>query len=209
MEELIRDTFRGTFEKELIEEIITLGKLVSFQEGEVLIEIGTYLKTMPLLINGAIKIMREDFDAGELVLYFLEKGETCSMSLSCCMGDKQSEIRAVAETKGTLVLIPIAKMEEWLGKYKSWRSFVFESYNHRFNEMLTAIDSIAFMHMDERLYNYLQEKSKINASNIVSNTNQEIADELNSSRVVISRLLKAFEREGKIKLNRNNIELLN
>ncbi len=209
MEELIRDTFRGTFEKELIEEIITLGKLVSFQEGEVLIEIGTYLKTMPLLINGAIKIMREDFDAGELVLYFLEKGETCSMSLSCCMGDKQSEIRAVAETKGTLVLIPIAKMEEWLGKYKSWRSFVFESYNHRFNEMLTAIDSIAFMHMDERLYNYLQEKSKINASNIVSNTHQEIADELNSSRVVISRLLKAFEREGKIKLNRNNIELLN
>ena len=209
MEELIRDTFRGTFEKELIEEIITLGKLVSFQEGEVLIEIGTYLKTMPLLINGAIKIMREDFDAGELVLYFLEKGETCSMSLSCCMGDKQSEIRAVAETKGTLVLIPIAKMEEWLGKYKSWRSFVFESYNHRFNEMLTAIDSIAFMHMDERLYNYLQEKSKITASNIVSNTHQEIADELNSSRVVISRLLKAFEREGKIKLNRNNIELLN
>ena len=177
-------------------------------EVKELIEIGKYIKTMPLLISGAIKIMREDFDTGELLLYFIEKGDTCSMTLTCCMGDKKSEIRAVAENNGLVAMIPVGKMEEWMGKYKSWRAFVFESYNNRFNEMLAAIDNIAFTNMDKRLYNYLLEKSKINDSNIITKTHQEIAYELNSSRVVISRLLKALENEGKIKLNRNNIELL-
>lgn len=209
MDELIRETYRGIFEKELIDEIISVAKLVEFKEGDVLIDIGKYIKTMPLLIRGAIKIMREDFDTGELLLYFIEKGDTCSMTLNCCMGDKKSEIRAVAENNGLVAMIPVGKMEEWLGKYKSWRAFVFQSYNNRFNEMLAAIDNIAFTNMDKRLYNYLLEKSKINNSNIITKTHQEIAYELNSSRVVISRLLKALENEGKIKLNRNNIELLN
>src|SRR5690606_35571257 len=131
------------------------------------------------------------------------------MTLTCCMGDKKSEIRAVAENDGLVAMIPVGKMEEWLGKYKSWRAFVFQSYNNGFNEMLAAIDNIAFTNMDKRLYNYLQEKSKINNSSLITKTHQEIAYELNSSRVVISRLLKALENEGRIKLNRNNIELLN
>src|SRR5690554_5262319 len=200
MNELINETYGGIFEKELIEEITSVAKLVEFKEGDVLIDIGTYIKTMPLLMDGAIKIMREDFDAGELLLYFLEKGDTCSMTLSCCMGDKKSEIRAVAENGGLVAMIPVNKMEEWLGKYKTWRAFVFESYNNRFNEMLAAIDNIAFMNMGERLYNYLMEKSKIDNSRTILKTHQEIAYELNSSRVVISRLLKAFENEGKIRL---------
>src|SRR5690606_10285264 len=114
MEELIRDTYRGIFEKELIDEIISVAKLVEFKEGDVLIDIGKYIKTMPLLISGAIKIMREDFDTGELLLYFIEKGDTCSMTLTCCMGDKKSEIRAVAENNGLVAMIPVAKMEEWM-----------------------------------------------------------------------------------------------
>lgn len=209
MEELIRETYRGIFERELMDEIVSVAKLVEFKENDVLIDIGKYIKSIPLLISGAIKIMREDFDTGELLLYFIEKGDTCSMTLTCCMGDKKSEIRAVAENNGWVAMIPVGKMEEWLPKYKSWRAFVFESYNSRFNEMLAAIDSIAFMRMDERLSNYLLEKSKINNSSIITKTHQEIAYELNSSRVVISRLLKALENEGKIKLNRNNIQLLN
>lgn len=208
MNELIDETYGGIFEKKLIEEITSVAKLVEFKEGDVLIDIGTYIKTMPLLMDGAIKIMREDFDAGELLLYFLEKGDTCSMTLSCCMGDKKSEIRAVAENDGLVAMIPVNKMEEWLWKYKTWRTFVFESYNNRFNEMLAAIDNIAFMNMGERLYNYLMDKSKIDNSRTILKTHQEIANELNSSRVVISRLLKALENEGKIRLNRNNIELL-
>ena len=208
MKDLIYETYSNVFEKALLEEITEVSTVVAFEKDDVLMDIGKYIKTMPLLISGAIKIMREDFDAGELLLYFLERGDTCAMSLACCMGDKKSEIRAVAETDTVVVMIPVQKMEEWLAKYKSWRAFVFESYNSRFNELLSAIDAIAFMKMDERLFNYLIEKSKIGASNTIQKTHQEIAYELNSSRVVISRLLKTLENKGKIKLNRNNIELL-
>lgn len=208
MEDLIHEAYGGIFEPALLDEISAVAKLVPFKEGDVLIDIGKYIKTMPLLISGAIKIMREDFDTGELLLYFIEKGDTCSMTLTCCVGDKKSEIRAIAENNGLVAMIPVGKMEEWMGKYKSWQAYVFESYNNRFNELLNAIDNIAFMHMDERLLNYLSETSKVNSSTIINKTHQEIANELNSSRVVISRLLKALENEGRIKLNRNNIELL-
>src|SRR5690554_4402768 len=208
MKSLIIETYAGVFEKELLDEIIEVSKIVSIKKDDVLMDIGKYIKSMPLLVSGAIKIMREDFDEGELLLYFLEKGDTCAMTMACCMGEKQSEIRAIAENKGLVAMIPVGKMEEWMSKYKSWRAFVFNSYNSRFNELLSAIDNIAFKHMDQRLEEYLNEKSKINDSNVVTQTHQQIAYDLNTSRVVISRLLKAMENEGKIKLNRNNIELL-
>jgi CRP/FNR family transcriptional regulator len=128
--------------------------------------------------------------------------------MACCLGDTKSEIKAVAETDVKLIMIPVNKMEEWLGKYKSWRNFVFNSYNNRLKEMLTAIDSLAFMNMDERLLNYLFEKAKINKTNHVQNTHQEIAYDLHTSRVVISRLLKALENEGRIKLHRASIEIV-
>lgn len=208
MDKLVHDIYGSLFEKELLKEILSVAKFVHFREGDVLIDHGNYIKTMPLLIQGVIKIMREDLDKGELLLYFLERGDTCSMTLNCCLGDKKSEIRAIAETDGTVAMIPISKMEEWMGKYRSWRAFVMESYNIRFNEMLSAIDHIAFMKMDERLYNYLLDKKKITGSSIISQTHQEIASNLNSSRVVISRLLKVLEYEGFVKLNRNSIELL-
>lgn len=208
MKSLIVETYAGVFEKELLDEIIEVSKIVSIKKDDVLMDIGKYIKSMPLLISGAIKIMREDFDEGELLLYFLERGDTCAMTLACCMGDKKSEIRAIAENDGVVAMIPVGKMEEWMGKYKSWRAFVFESYNSRFNELLLAIDNIAFMKMDERLLNYLHEKSKIENTKIINKTHKEIAYELNSSRVVISRLLKALENEGTVKLNRNTIEIL-
>lgn len=208
MKDLVLHAYGDQFEKALLEEITSVARLVEFQEGEVLIDIGQYIKSMPLVIRGAIKIMREDFDQGELLLYFIGQGDTCSMTMTCCLGDKRSEIRAVAENDGVVAMIPVGKMEEWLSKYPSWRSYVFESYNNRFNEMLATIDNIAFMNMDERLWNLLQEKSKIHGSRTVFQTHQEIAYELNSSRVVISRLLKVLEKKGKIRLNRNSIDLL-
>lgn len=206
--EIVDFAFEEIFEKELIEEIKEVSQIMEFKQDDVLIDFGQYMRGMPLLIEGAIKIMREDFDEGELLLYFLEKGDTCAMTMSCCMGNNKSEIRAIAENDGMVLMIPVQKMEEWLGKYKSWRAFVFNSYNNRFNELLSAIDSIAFKHMDERLEEYLLEKAKVNNTNIITQTHKEIAYELNSSRVVISRLLKAMEKEGKLKLNRNNIEIL-
>lgn len=207
MEQLIYNTYHGRFEKGLINEIVANAKLIEFKEGDVLIDIGKYIKTVPLLISGAIKIMREDKDKGELLLYFIEKGDTCAMTLACCVGDKKSEVKAIAENDGMVAMIPVVKMEEWLGEYKTWRAFVMESYNNRFVELLGALDNIAFMNMDSRLYSYLVEKAQINHSNTINKTHKEIADDLNSSRVVVSRLLKAMENEGKIKLNRSSIEL--
>ncbi|MEK8181030.1 Crp/Fnr family transcriptional regulator [Flavobacterium buctense] len=208
MLELLKESYGFVFEESLLEEIAQVSQLRTFEEGEILIDFGDYIKTMPLLLSGAIKILREDFDEGELLLYFLEKGDTCAMTMACCLGETKSEIRAVAETKGKVVMIPVGKMEEWLGKYKSWRNYVFNSYNSRLKEMLMAIDNLAFMNMDERLYNYLLDKAQINKTNSIQNTHQEIAYDLHTSRVVISRLLKALENEGKIKLHRASIELI-
>ena len=149
MKELLKKTYGFIFEHALIDEIAEVSLLRDFKEGDILIDFGDYIKKMPLLIEGAIKILREDFDEGELLLYFIEKGDTCAMSMACCMGETKSEIRAIAETKGTVIMIPVYKMEEWLGKYKSWRNYVFTSYNNRLKEMLSAIDNLAFMNMDE------------------------------------------------------------
>lgn len=208
MLDIIKENYSTIFEEKLLEEIAQVARIYDFKEGDVLIDFGDYIKNMPLLLKGAIKILREDFDEGELLLYFIEKGDTCAMTMACCLGDTKSEIKAVAETDVKLIMIPVSKMEEWLGKYKSWRNFVFNSYNNRLKEMLTAIDNLAFMNMDERLLNYLFEKAKINKTNYVQNTHQEIAYDLHTSRVVISRLLKALENEGRIKLHRASIEIV-
>lgn len=208
MLDTLKENYGYIFEEKLIEEIAQVSKILDFKEGDVLIDFGDYIKKMPLLLQGAIKISREDFDEGELLLYFIEKGDTCAMTMACCMGATKSEIRAVAETDGSVIMIPVEKMEEWLGKYKSWRNFVFTSYNNRLKEMLLAIDNLAFMNMGERLLNYIYEKAKINKTNQILNTHQEIAYDLNTSRVVISRLLKVLENEGKIRLNRASIEVL-
>ncbi|WP_324719528.1 Crp/Fnr family transcriptional regulator [Salinimicrobium sp. HB62] len=205
LEKELRDAYHFIFEEELIREIVKFGALKEVKAGEIIINIGEYVKSMPLLLEGAIKILREDKDGDELLLYFLERGDTCAMTLSCCLGQTRSEIRAIAEKDTRLVMIPIEKMEEWTSRFKSWRNFVFESYHSRLSEMLDTIDTIAFLHMDERLMRYLQDKAKINRNEQIQVTHQEIAYDLHTSRVVVSRLLKKLELEGKIGLQRNSI----
>ena len=208
VKERIEATYPYQFEEELLNEIDELGSLIEFKSNDVMIDLNQFIKGMPILLSGAIKIMREDFDEGELLLYFLEKGDTCAMTMACCLGDKQSKIRAIAETEGELVMIPIVKMDEWLAKYPSWRRFIFDSYNNRMEEMLVAIDNLAFNDMNERLKKYLLDVASINKGKVVVKTHQEIAYELNTSRVVISRLLKALEKEGFLQLNRNEITIM-
>ena len=208
MLEKLKEAYHFIFENELLNEIDRSGQLKEFKAGEMIIDFGDYLKSMPLLLDGAIKVLREDSDGDELLLYFLERGDTCAMTLSCCLGTTKSEIRAVAERDTTLIMIPIEKMEEWTAQYKTWRNFVFESYHTRLTEMLDTIDTIAFLNMDERIMKYLQDKAKINQDEVVSSTHQQIAYDLHTSRVVVSRILKKLEIEGKIKLNRNQIEVL-
>ncbi len=196
------------FEDELLNEINQVGIFKEVAEGEKLMDIGQYIKSMPLLVSGVIKILREDSDGNELLLYFLEDGDTCAMSLVCCMGNTQSEVRAVAETDSKVIMLPVQKMEEWMSTFRSWRHFVLTTYQGRLNELMDTVDSIAFLNMDERLLKYLKEKVRVTKKNTIYNTHQQIAYDLNTSRVVVSRLLKKLETMGKVKLHRNYIEII-
>jgi CRP/FNR family transcriptional regulator len=196
------------FEEELIKEINTFGNQKSISKNETIIDIGDYIKFMPLLLKGAIKILREDANGDELVLYYLEKGDTCAMTLSCCLGQTKSKIRAVTETDVELIMIPKEKMGDWFGKYKSWQSFILQSYHSRMDELLEALDTIAFLKMDERLFKYLKDKAMVTHNDTIITTHKEIAEDLHTSRVVISRLLKKLENESKIILFRNSIKIL-
>lgn len=209
MNRSIKDIYGVLLEDELIEEIEKVGVKKTIEAGEVFMEVGDDVLKMPLLLEGAIKILRPDNNGDELLLYFIESGDTCAMSFNCCMGNAKSQIRAVAETDSLVLLIPKEKMDEWLVKYRSWRNFILESYQSRLNEVLGAIDMIAFKNMDERLLSYLQDKTKINHDSRLYITHHEIANDLNTSRVVVSRLLKKLENNKEVSLHRKYIDVIN
>jgi CRP/FNR family transcriptional regulator, anaerobic regulatory protein len=208
MIEELKLNYGHLFEDELLQEINNVGVFKMVPEGFILIEIGSNIKSMPLLVNGVIKILREDNKGDDLILYFLERGDTCAMTLSCCMGQSKSEIRAIAETDAILIMIPVEKMSEWMSKYKSWQNFILQSYHDRMMELLEAIDTIAFLKMDERILKYLRDKAMVNNNDVINVTHQDIAYDLHTSRVVVSRLLKTLENDGKIELHRNSIKVL-
>ncbi len=208
MLELLKQHFGFLFEESLLEEIRRVGTLKNVSEGNLLMDIGDPITHMPLLIKGAIKILREDEQGDELLLYFIERGDTCAMTLSCCFGRTQSKIRAIAETDTQLIMVPVEKMDKWMVHYASWRHFILESYHTRMMELLEAVDTIAFLKMDERLLKYLQDKAKVIGNDVIKGTHQEIAYDLHTSRVVVSRLLKGLEKQGKIEIHRNTIKVI-
>lgn len=205
----LKDNYEHLFEEALLNEIIQVGTFKEVSAGFTMLAIGDYVHNMPLLISGVMKVLREDKEGDELLLYYLESGETCSMMMNCCIEQTKSEIKAVAEQDTTLIMVPVQKMEEWTANYKSWRNFVFQSYHTRLNEVLHILDSVAFDKMDKRLINYLKKKVRVNKTTTIHNTHQEIAYDLHSSRVVISRLLKKLEQMGHIELHRNHIKIIN
>ncbi|WP_339896223.1 Crp/Fnr family transcriptional regulator [uncultured Algibacter sp.] len=206
--DLLQQKFAHTLDEDLITEISKNGIFKNFKKDDIIIDINQSLNFIPLLLTGDIKIIREDSDGNELLIYFLEAGETCTMSLTCCLGTTKSKIRAVAEKDSSLVMIPVQNMQTWFHNNASWRNFILQSYQIRFDEMLEAIDSLAFMKMDERLYKYLKNMAMVDESKTISIKHQDIAEDLNTSRVVVSRLLKKLENENKIKLGRNKIEVV-
>ena len=206
--EKLEEYYSVVFEKELLDEISRVGEFKQVKENELLLDIGDKFHHIPLILTGAIKISRETKDGEEIVLYFLERGDTCTITFGSGLQSNRSKVRGIAEKDSELIFIPVEKLEEWMVKYNSWRSFVIDSYNIRLNEMLEAIDTLAFLKMDQRLFKYLTDKVQIMRSTELSTTHQEIAIDLNTSRVVVSRLLKQLENEGKIKLGRNKIEVL-
>jgi len=195
------------FEQELLNEIIKDASEINFIADDIIIDYQDKIKGIPILIEGVLKVMREDFNEGEMIMYFLTKNDTCALSLQCCMSKAKSEVRAVAETNGKLLMIPIERVQEWMKKYETWRNFIIKTYDNRLKEMLNTIDSIAFMKLDQRLLHYLNEKALVNRSRSLDVTHQKIADDLNSSRVVISRLIKTLENKNIIKQERSLIIL--
>ena len=196
------------FEKSLQEELQQEAQIRNFNEGDIIIEIDQYIKSIPIVISGTVKVIREDEEGNELFLYYVYAGSTCAMSLTCCMRDQQSQIRAIAEEPVELMVVPVKKMDQWMMQYRSWKDFVMQSYSSRFEELLHTIDLIAFHHMDDRLVSYLEKKALVHDSRTLNIKHQEIAIELSSSREAVSRLLKKLELMGKVKLHRNRIELL-
>ena len=206
--EKLETNYGYLFEPELLEEIEKAGRAVKVNQGEMMMDIGQQINAMPLLFEGAIKILTEDDKGDELLLYFIEVGDTCAMTFSCCMGAGKSEIRAIAETDSEMLMIPIEKMDDWMARYRSWRAFILESYHERLSELLETIDTLAFMNMDDRLLKYLRDKAMVTHDDMIYTTHKDIAQDLHTSRVVVSRLLKGMEREGKIVLQRNQIKVL-
>ena len=198
----------ATFEPALIKEMHQFGEVKNFKEGDIIMDYGKYIRMMPIIIKGTIKVFRMDETGNEILLYYLSNNESCSMAFSCCMEAKKSEVKAIAEDDVELIAIPSAKLEEWLCKYPSWKSYIMRSFNERFLELLKSIESIAFHKLDERLISYLKEKQRHTGSSVIKASHNRIADELHTSRVVVSRLLKQLENDKKIILYRNEIKLL-
>jgi len=208
MRESLQQQYSYLFEDSLLAEIDATGIYKRIPQGKTIMDIGEPITHMPLLLDGAIKILREDDEGDELLLYFLEKGDTCAMTFSCGMGKTKSEIRAVAENDTELLMVPVEKMEIWMAKYPSWQQFIVDSYHTRMMELLETVDTLAFLRLDERLLKHLQDKAKVTHHDSIHTTHQDIAYDLHTSRVVISRLLKKLEREGKIEMHRNQIKVL-
>jgi len=201
-------SFDATFEPELVKEMAQFGEMKFFKEGDIIMDYGKYIRMMPIVVKGTIKVFRMDDTGKEILLYYLSSNESCSMAYSCCVEAKKSEVKAIAEDDVELIAIPHIKLDEWLCKYPSWKNYIMRSFNERFLELLKSIESIAFHKLDERLIAYLKEKKRLSGSNVIKASHYVIADELATSRVVVSRLLKHLENDGKILLYRNEIKLL-
>jgi len=205
----IRDVFeRIGLDHDLVEELLKVGRRKSFKPGSVIMAPGNKTGEIPFVINGVLKVIRQDAQGRELLLYYLEGGETCAMSINCCLEGKSSDFKVIAEQASEIWLIPITYMDLWVQKYRSFRKFIFSAYQARFEELLQAIDSISFMKLDQRLFKYLLDQKQASGTYIIEKTHGQIANDLNTSRVVVSRLLKQLEKEEKIEQSRNRIEIL-
>ena len=202
------DILKSIFEPQLIQEIQQFGIFQTFKEGDLIMDYGKYVRMMPIVLKGTVKVYRLDEKGNEILLYYFSSNDSCSMAYSCCIEAKKSEVKAIAEDNVELIAIPHVKLDDWLCAYPSWKNYIMRSFNERFIELLKSIESIAFHKLDERLIGYLKEKQRLSGSSVIKASHGLIADELATSRVVISRLLKQLENDKKIILYRNEIKLL-
>lgn len=204
----LKEAYGMVLNGDLLDTIAQEGRFVSVSKGDLIMDVGDPIPGMPLLIAGAIKILRVDEQGDEMLLYFLEQGDSCAMTLGSFFGQTKSDIRAVAEQDSRFVIMPLDQVIEWTGVHTDFRQFVFESFNTRLKELVEAMDSLAFLDLHGRTAKYLDDRVKVNGTTTLATTHAEIAADLHTSRVVVSRILKQLENEGKISLHRNRIEVL-
>lgn len=208
MTQELKNAYGTVLNEDLLDAIDEQGRFVSASKGDLIMDIGDPIPGMPLLISGAIKILRVDDVGDEMLLYFLEQGDSCPMTLGSFFGQTQSDIRAVAEQDSRFVIMPLDKVIQWTGVHSDFRQFVFESFNTRFKELVEALDSLAFPDLHDRTAKYLDDWVKVNGTPPLATTHAEIAVDLHTSRVVVSRILKQLEKEVETSLHRNQIEVL-
>lgn len=196
------------FEPALKEKLIENCSVREFKAGEILMQKGQYFRSTMLIVEGRVKLYRQGEEGEEFFMYYIEPGGACALSMICAAKQETSEVMAKAVEDTTALLIPIHMMDELMREFKTWYYFVLETYRNRFEELLILIDNVAFKSMDERLEFYLQNQCKKLGTKQLQITHQEIANDLNSSREVISRLLKKMEQQGRIRLNRYSIEVI-
>jgi CRP/FNR family transcriptional regulator len=206
-QKLIHDQLGHVLEDELIQEMGEVARVRETTTDEIIVHVGDELKMIPLVLSGSIKVSRENSEGEELLLYYIEGGDTCAMTLQCCVRKTDSQIKATTMEPSLLLMFPVEKMEDWMNRFKGWREFILQSYHTRLTELMETIDAIAFMRLDERILKYLTDQAKLLGSIEIHHTHQQIADDLHSSRVVISRLLKGLENKGLIEIHRNKLIL--
>lgn len=203
--EIIRKTF-PFLEKNLVEEIIRVSILHNLKHEESMLGEGEYIKSFPMVLKGCLRVLRLSEDGNELLLYYLNQGEICAMALTCCMGLQKSNIKMIAEEDSTVLAIPVEYPEKWMSDYRSWKEFMMYSYRKRFDELIDTIDAIAFMKLDERLIRFFEERFRSTGKTLYTGTHQEIALQLNTSREVVTRLLRNLERRNLLITDRNYID---
>ncbi len=194
---------------ELKAKLSELGFQKTFEENEVILRESSYIKAIPIVLQGSLRVMRTEEDGREILLYYIKAGESCIMSFLGGIHDDTSKINAVAEEKTELLLIPMDKISLLVKDFPEWLDYIFKLYHKRFEELLEVVDAIAFKKLDERILDFVKNKAKLTNSKVINLTHEQIANELGSARVVVSRLLKQLESEGVVELGRNKITLCN
>lgn len=191
----------------LQEEIIQNCQVLSFNKGEIIVREGQYVKVVPIVISGTVRVFQTREDR-EILLYYVEQSQTCMMSLSACFYDNKSPAQAVTVTNTVLLAIPVKYISRWQRKFSSWNEFVIRAFRDRYDELLNNFKSVAFDHTGTRILNYLKKRASKQKTNEVAISHHQLANELGTTRVVISRILKQFESENKIYLKRGLIQIL-
>jgi len=195
------------FHSLLNEEVYHSGQINVFSAGTVIQNIHSYIKSIPIVLSGSIKVIQTDDDGQEILLYYIKPGESCIMSFLAGIHNDTSKIKAIVEEDAEILLIPVEKAGEWIRKFPEWTDFIFNLYQKRFEELLNVVNAVAFQKMDVRLMQLLNQKSELYRSKDISITHQQLADELGTTREAVSRVLKQMENAKLVILSRNKITL--